>query len=74
MVDIGEAYTVAKGFSSLVSPYKVATWSSIPAGRQGANGHWYNDYGGYISFGCDMTVVKDCPTSWKALESSAVQG
>ena len=74
VIDVGESYTVAKGFSSLVSPYKVATWSSIPAAAKSASGQWYNDYGGYISFGCDMTVVKTCPTSWKALENSQYKG
>lgn len=74
VIDVGESYTVAKGFSSLVAPYKVATWSNIPAAAKSASGQWYNDYGGYISFGCDMTVVKTCPTSWKALESSQYKG
>jgi putative spermidine/putrescine transport system substrate-binding protein len=74
VIDVGESYTVAKGFSSLVSPYKVATWSSIPAAAKSPSGQWFNDYGGYISFGCDMTVVKTCPTSWKALESSQYKG
>ncbi len=74
VIDVGEAYTVAKGFSSLVAPYKVASWSSIPAAAKSPTGEWYNDYGGYISFGCDMTVVKKCPTSWKALESSQYKG
>ena len=74
VIDVGESYTVAKGFSSLVSPYKVATWGSIPAAAKSASGQWYNDYGGYISFGCDMTVVKTCPTSWSALENSQYKG
>ena len=74
VIDVGESYTVAKGFSSLVSPYKVASWMSIPAAAKSASGEWYNDYGGYISFGCDMTVVKTCPTSWQALENSQYKG
>ncbi len=57
-----------------VSPYKVATWKNIPAAAKASNGDWYNDYGGYISFGCDMTVVTTCPTSWKALENSQYKG
>jgi putative spermidine/putrescine transport system substrate-binding protein len=72
VVDVGEAYTVANGFD--VSPYKVATWKNIPAAAKAANGDWYNDYGGYISFGCDMTVVTTCPTTWKALLSSQYKG
>lgn len=74
VIDIGQSYTAEAGFSSLVSPYKVSTWSSIPAAAKDANGDWFNDYGGYISFGCDMSVVKTCPTSWKQLESSQYKG
>jgi putative spermidine/putrescine transport system substrate-binding protein len=74
VIDVGESYTATPGFSSMVSPYKVATWSSIPAAAKDASGHWFNDYGGYISFGCDMSVVKTCPTSWKALESPQYKG
>jgi putative spermidine/putrescine transport system substrate-binding protein len=74
VIDVGESYTVAKGFSSLVAPYKVQTWSMIPAAAKSPSGQWFNDYGGYISFGCDMTVVKTCPTTWKALESSQYKG
>jgi putative spermidine/putrescine transport system substrate-binding protein len=74
VIDVGESYTAANGFSKLVSPYKVATWSSIPAAAKASNGDWFNDYGGYISFGCDMTVVKTCPTTWSALENSQYKG
>lgn len=74
VIDVGQAYTAAKGFSSLVAPYKVQTWKMIPAAAKARNGDWFNDYGGYISFGCDMTVVKVCPTTWKALESSQYKG
>jgi putative spermidine/putrescine transport system substrate-binding protein len=73
-IDVGESYTVAKGFTSLVAPYKVQTWSMIPTAAKAPNGDWFNDYGGYISFGCDMTVVKTCPTTWTALESPQYKG
>jgi len=69
VVDVGESFAVED--SKLFAPYEVQTWSSIPSGYKATNGDWYNDYGGYISFGCDMNVVKTCPTSWSQLESSA---
>lgn len=69
VVDIGQAYTATPGFSKLFTPYKVSSWNQIPANGKAPNADWVNDYGGYISFGCDMTVIKTCPTSWKALES-----
>ncbi|MGA2756821.1 MAG: ABC transporter substrate-binding protein [Solirubrobacteraceae bacterium] len=69
VVDVGESFAVAD--ANLFAPYKVATWSDIPAGNKAANGDWYNDYGGYVSFGCDLAVVPSCPTTWAGLEGSA---
>jgi len=66
VVDVGQSYAVAG--ASMFAPYKVATWANIPASQKDANGDWYNDYGGYISFGCDLNVVSSCPTTWAQLE------
>jgi len=68
VVDVGESFAVTD--KADFAPYKVATWSSIPVANKNSSGLWFNDYGGYISFGCDMNIVKVCPTSWKALEGS----
>jgi putative spermidine/putrescine transport system substrate-binding protein len=72
-IDVGESFTAAPD-PALFAPYKVQAWKSIPAAAKDSNGDWYNDYGGYISFGCDMSVVKTCPTTWKALENSQYKG
>ncbi len=69
VVDVGESFAVAD--ANLFAPYKVATWSDIPAINKASNGDWYNDYGGYVSFGCNLSVVKSCPTTWAGLEGSA---
>ena len=71
VVDVGESFSVE---SSLFAPYKVATWNMIPAAAKNPRGLWFNDYGGYISFGCDTAVVKKCPTTWKALLSPQYKG
>jgi putative spermidine/putrescine transport system substrate-binding protein len=69
VVDVGESFAVQD--NALWAPYKVSTWSSIPAANKDATGTWYNDYGGYVSFGCNLKVVKTCPTTWAQLESPA---
>jgi putative spermidine/putrescine transport system substrate-binding protein len=69
VVDVGESFAVQD--SALWAPYKVATWNMIPTANKAANGDWYNDYGGYVSFGCDLKVVKTCPTTWAQLLSPA---
>ena len=37
--------------TNLFAPYKVSTWSAIPAGQKTSTGLWYQDYGGYMSVG-----------------------
>jgi putative spermidine/putrescine transport system substrate-binding protein len=49
VLDVGQAVALAN--TKLFAPYKVATWSSIPAAQKDASGLWYNDYGGYMSVG-----------------------
>ena len=49
VLDVGMA--VALVSTSLFAPYKVSTWSAIPAAQKDANGLWYQDYGGYMSIG-----------------------
>jgi putative spermidine/putrescine transport system substrate-binding protein len=69
VVDIGQSFAVTD--AALFAPYKVATWSAIPAAEKSSSGHWYGDYGGYVSFGCDLKVVTTCPTTWAGLESAS---
>jgi putative spermidine/putrescine transport system substrate-binding protein len=69
VVDIGQSFT-APQYQKLFAPYKVATWNMIPAANKSPNGDYYNDYGGYVSFGCYKKLVKHCPTSWSQLTSS----
>jgi putative spermidine/putrescine transport system substrate-binding protein len=65
VVDVGQAFATAS--TSYFAPYKVGNWAHIPGTQKDANGDWYNDYGGYISFGCDLAIVHTCPTTWSQL-------
>ena len=67
VVDVGQAF--ADAGASLFAPYKVTTWNDIPTTQKDPNGAWYNDYGGYVSFGCNLKLVPVCPTSWAQLSS-----
>jgi putative spermidine/putrescine transport system substrate-binding protein len=49
VLDVGQAVALAN--TKLFAPYKVATWSSIPAAQKDPTGLWYNDYGGYMAVG-----------------------
>ncbi len=49
VVDVGVSVALAN--TSLFAPYKVATWSAIPAAQKNSSALWYNDYGGYMAVG-----------------------
>ncbi|HEV2014535.1 MAG TPA: ABC transporter substrate-binding protein [Candidatus Dormibacteraeota bacterium] len=55
VLDIGKAVTLAN--LNLYAPYKVLTWSDIPASQKEATGLWVQDYGGYMSIGYDSAKV-----------------
>jgi putative spermidine/putrescine transport system substrate-binding protein len=67
VVDVGSSFAVSGDASHLWAPYKVATWSDIPAAAKNANGDYYADYGGYVAIGYDPAKVKTPPTSFKSL-------
>jgi putative spermidine/putrescine transport system substrate-binding protein len=72
VLDLGQSF--ALGNVDLYAPYKVATFDSIPAANKDANGAWVNDYGGYISIGCNSTLVPVCPTSFADLAKPEYAG
>jgi putative spermidine/putrescine transport system substrate-binding protein len=49
VVDVGMSVALAN--TTLFAPYKVSTWSAIPADQKESTGLWYQDYGGYMSIG-----------------------
>ncbi len=72
VVDVGGPFASAGASQHLFAPYKVMTWKNIPANQKASNGMYYQDYGGFISFGCNMNLLGStpCPTSWAALKQS----
>ena len=75
VVDVGQSFALSPARpSGLYAPYKVATWADIPDAQKDADGKWVNDYGGYISIGCDAKKVTSCPTSIKALDDPQYKG
>src|SRR4051812_22285559 len=67
VLDVGTAFARQAQAQNLLAPYQVAGWDEIPEGQKDPDGHWYNDYGGYISIGCNATEIAECPTSFEAL-------
>jgi putative spermidine/putrescine transport system substrate-binding protein len=72
VLDLGQSF--ANGNVALFAPYQVATWESIPAANKEPNGAWVNDYGGYVSIGCNAKLVATCPTSLADLAKPDYKG
>jgi ABC-type Fe3+ transport system substrate-binding protein len=72
VVDVGLPFASAGKGQGLLAPYKVMTWKNIPANQKAKDGSYYQDYGGFISFGCNMNLLGStpCPTTWSALKQS----
>ncbi|MEV5408555.1 extracellular solute-binding protein [Thermopolyspora sp. NPDC052614] len=74
VLDLGQAFALSGAAEGLFAPYKVATWDKLPAGLKDPNGNWYNDYGGYISIGCDAKAVGTCPKTFADLLKPEYKG
>lgn len=69
VLDMGTSYAVEN--AKLLAPYKVQTWNDIPVGTKSPTGRWFDDYGGYVSIGCNTAKVAKCPTSFAQLAEAA---
>jgi putative spermidine/putrescine transport system substrate-binding protein len=65
VLDLGQSF--ANGNVALFAPYQVQTWDTIPAANKDPNGAWVNDYGGFMSIGCNTSLVPVCPTTFADL-------
>jgi putative spermidine/putrescine transport system substrate-binding protein len=59
VLDVGNSHALPN--TGLFAPYKVSTWSDIPAALKDPNGAWYGDYGGYITIACNPAAINGAP-------------
>ncbi|MFE2536262.1 ABC transporter substrate-binding protein [Streptomyces sp. NPDC059371] len=74
VLDLGSSFALSAAQQGLLAPYKVAGFADLPEGQKDTAGRWFNDYGGYISIGCDAKKVKECPTTFKDLLKPQYKG
>ncbi|MCW2877421.1 MAG: transporter substrate-binding protein [Sphaerisporangium sp.] len=74
VLDLGTAFALSGAQEGLFAPYKVQTWDKIPDGQKDASGTWFNDYGGYVSIGCDAKRIKQCPQTFADLMKPEYKG
>ncbi|MFI8103926.1 ABC transporter substrate-binding protein [Streptomyces sp. NPDC086023] len=74
VLDLGTSFAVSGAQQGLFARYEVAAYHDIPSGQKDDNAGWVNDYGGYVSIGCDAKRVKNCPTTFKDLLKPEYKG
>ena len=67
VIDVGLSFGPAAKAEGLIQPYKVATWDSIPDDAKDADGSWYGDYYGVMSFVVNKDLVENVPQSFADL-------
>ncbi|WP_334194145.1 ABC transporter substrate-binding protein [Pararhodobacter sp.] len=67
VIDVGLAFGPAAQAEGLITPYMVSTWDTIPEGARDAEGLWYGDYYGVMSFIVNTDLVDNVPTSFADL-------
>jgi putative spermidine/putrescine transport system substrate-binding protein len=67
VIDVGLSFGPSAKKDGLLQPYKVSTWASIPDAQKDAEGYWYGDYYGVLSFEVNKDIVKNVPQDWADL-------
>ena len=74
VVDVGLSYGPQGKTAGDFQAYKVATWDSIPANAKDADGFWYGDYYGVLSFEVNTAKVPNVPQDWNDLLKPEYKG
>ncbi|MCI0344850.1 MAG: ABC transporter substrate-binding protein [Chloroflexi bacterium] len=67
VIDVGLSFGPSAKGEGLLEPYKVATWDTIPDDAKDADGYWWGDYYGVLSFEVNTAVVSNVPQDWSDL-------
>ncbi|MEU9123249.1 extracellular solute-binding protein [Streptomyces sp. NPDC048506] len=74
VLDVGDSFAQSAARQNLLAPYRVAPFDQIPAEQKDPEARWYNNYGGYVSIGCDAARVRTCPESFADLLQPEYKG
>jgi putative spermidine/putrescine transport system substrate-binding protein len=67
VIDVGLSFGPSAKAEGLLQPYKVATWDTIPDDAKDAEGYWWGDYYGVLSFEVNTEAVDNVPQDWSDL-------
>jgi len=74
VIDVGLSFGPQAKEEGLIQPYKVSGWDEIPDTIKDADGYWYGDYYGVMSFMVNKDLVDTVPTDWADLLKSDYAG
>ena len=74
VIDVGLSFGPDAKSQGLIQAYKVAGWESIAASAKDADGFWYGDYYGVMSFEVTTDVQKTVPQDWSDLTKPIYKG
>ncbi|WP_436844649.1 ABC transporter substrate-binding protein [Streptomyces wuyuanensis] len=74
VIDVGDTFARTAARQNLLAPYRVVAFDSIPDTQKDDEARWSNNYGGYISIGCDARRVEPCPRTFKDLLNPRYKG
>ena len=70
VIDVGLSFGPSAKADGLIQAYKVSTWDSIPDSAKDADGFWYGDYYGVLSFLVNTDIVKSVPKTWADIKGT----
>ena len=74
VIDVGLSFGPSSKTDGLIQPYKVSTWADIPDSAKDADGFWYGDYYGVLSFMVNTDVQPKVPQDWSDLLAADYKG
>ncbi|WWR55031.1 extracellular solute-binding protein [Streptomyces sp. SCSIO 30461] len=74
VIDVGDSFARTAARQKLLAPYRVTEYDSIPKSQKDAKARWSNNYGGYISIGCNAGLAKPCPRTFADLLEPRYKG
>jgi putative spermidine/putrescine transport system substrate-binding protein len=75
-LDVSLAWAINGAQAGLFTPYKVATWDTIPDNMKDPTGKglYVGDYYGVVAFLAVNSIVKQAPKDWSDLKSPKLKG
>ena len=74
VIDVGLGFGPTAVADGILAKYKVSTWASIPDAAKNADGYWYGDYYGVLSFETNTDVQPVVPADWSDLLKPIYKG